>query len=93
VAIRGRRGAPDTCSVTRPCAGAGSWTPSTQAKTRRLGAYRALPSKAVSNVRHKKRPSQRGLFYIGAPRFELGTSCPPDKRANQAAPRPVGSAL
>src|SRR3954449_6736801 len=31
------------------------------------------------------------LFLIGAPRFELGTSCPPDKRANQAAPRPVGS--
>src|SRR5690349_14890125 len=27
---------------------------------------------------------------VGAPGFEPGTSCPPDKRANQAAPRPVG---
>jgi hypothetical protein len=26
---------------------------------------------------------------VGAPRFELGTSSPPDWRANQAAPRPV----
>jgi hypothetical protein len=26
---------------------------------------------------------------IGAPRFELGTSSPPDWRANQAAPRPA----
>ena len=37
----------------------------------------------------RKRPSQRGLFLVGAPGFEPGTSCPPDKRANQAAPRPV----
>jgi hypothetical protein len=28
-------------------------------------------------------------FLVGAPRFELGTSSPPDWRANQAAPRPV----
>ena len=28
-------------------------------------------------------------FLVGAPGFEPGTSCPPDKRANQAAPRPV----
>ena len=28
---------------------------------------------------------------VGAPGFEPGTSCPPDKRANQAAPRPVGA--
>ena len=38
-------------------------------------------------------PQLRGFPTIGAPRFELGTSCPPDKRANQAAPRPVGFAL
>ena len=30
---------------------------------------------------------------VGLPRFELGTSCPPDKRANQAAPQPVTVAL
>ena len=30
---------------------------------------------------------------VGPPRFELGTSCPPDKRANQAAPQPVTVAL
>jgi hypothetical protein len=29
-----------------------------------------------------------GLIPVGAPGFEPGTSCPPDKRANQAAPRP-----
>ena len=29
------------------------------------------------------------LDVVGLPRFELGTSCPPDKRANQAAPQPV----
>jgi hypothetical protein len=34
-------------------------------------------------------PATAGLLHIGAPRFELGTSCPPDTRANQAAPRPV----
>ena len=28
-------------------------------------------------------------FPVGAPGFEPGTSCPPDKRANQAAPRPA----
>src|SRR4029450_11563320 len=28
---------------------------------------------------------------VGAPRFELGTSSPPDWRANQAAPRPARS--
>src|SRR6187455_598018 len=35
-------------------------------------------------------PVLRGFLAIGAPGFEPGTSCPPDKRANQAAPRPVG---
>ena len=40
----------------------------------------------------KKKPCDEG-FFIGAPRFELGTSCPPDKRANQAAPRPVPAHL
>src|SRR5258705_4165113 len=36
-----------------------------------------------------KSPALAGLSLIGAPRFELGTSCPPDRHANQAAPRPV----
>ena len=40
--------------------------------------------------RYGKALLQQGFSMIGAPRFELGTSCPPDKRANQAAPRPVG---
>jgi hypothetical protein len=31
----------------------------------------------------------QGFHSVGAPRFELGTSGPPDQRANQAAPRPV----
>jgi hypothetical protein len=37
-----------------------------------------------------KKPRFRGYQWrsIGVPRFELGTSCPPDKRANQAAPHP-----
>src|SRR4051812_35661660 len=36
----------------------------------------------------KKNPAYNGVL-IGAPRFELGTSSPPDWRANQAAPRPA----
>ena len=32
-----------------------------------------------------------GTLPVGAPRFELGTSSPPDERANQAAPRPVAA--
>ena len=28
---------------------------------------------------------------VGPPRFELGTSCTPSKRASQAAPRPDSS--
>src|SRR5581483_819159 len=38
----------------------------------------------------RKAPAPRG-FSIGAPRFELGTSSPPDWRANQAAPRPASA--
>ena len=30
-----------------------------------------------------------GEIPVGVPGFEPGTSCPPDKRANQAAPHPV----
>ena len=36
----------------------------------------------------RETPPFAGLS-VGAPRFELGTSSPPDWRANQAAPRPV----
>jgi hypothetical protein len=39
---------------------------------------------------NEKPRDMRGFLVIGAPGFEPGTSCPPDKRANQAAPRPVG---
>ena len=39
-------------------------------------------------ARTAKTPPERGFQIIGAPRFELGTSSPPDQRANQAAPRP-----
>jgi hypothetical protein len=39
---------------------------------------------------NEKPRDMRGFLVIGAGRFELPTSCPPDKRANQAAPRPVG---
>jgi hypothetical protein len=35
----------------------------------------------------------QAIRVVGAPGFEPGTSCPPDKRANQAAPRPVGRPL
>jgi hypothetical protein len=40
-----------------------------------------------------KRSPERDFPKVGAPGFEPGTSCPPDKRANQAAPRPVGPPL
>jgi hypothetical protein len=45
---------------------------------RRLGAYRARPMNPMTLRYRQKRPSQQGLFAIGAPRFELGTSSPPD---------------
>jgi hypothetical protein len=32
-------------------------------------------------------------LVIGVPGFEPGTSCPPDKRANQAAPHPVSHTI
>ena len=53
------------------------------------------PTLAWTIVEHPARVGQRdnppfpaGLS-VGAPRFELGTSSPPDWRANQAAPRPA----
>src|SRR6266516_1176445 len=40
----------------------------------------------------KRKAPQNGAFLsIGVPGFEPGTSCPPDKRANQAAPHPVST--
>jgi hypothetical protein len=35
------------------------------------------------------KPRKRLNQAVGVPGFEPGTSCPPDKRANQAAPHPV----
>ena len=44
----------------------------------------------VVRVRHDSVfDPQIWLVSIGVPGFEPGTSCPPDKRANQAAPHPV----
>jgi hypothetical protein len=34
-------------------------------------------------------PGSNETVLVGLPGFEPGTSCPPDKRANQAAPQPV----
>src|SRR5205085_2997245 len=48
----------------------------------------ATTSRTFADAGSAERPFPAGS-PIGAPRFELGTSCPPDKRANQAAPRPV----
>ncbi len=53
-------------------------------------ASAASPSPAKTTEDAKGR-SGRGLSAVGAPRFELGTSSPPDWRANQAAPRPVAA--
>jgi ligand-binding SRPBCC domain-containing protein len=49
-------------------------------------ALRGLPS---TTPRCTKAPRLQGFPLVGAPRFELGTSSPPDWRANQAAPRPA----
>src|SRR4051812_16323593 len=50
---------------------------------------------ADSRIAAMKKPRFRGRhsLSIGVPRFELGTSCPPDKRANQAAPHPAGARI
>ena len=54
--------------------------------TSRLGADKPIGKRGL-------RPPSSRCDLVGAPRFELGTSCPPDMRANQAAPRPVTSIL
>jgi hypothetical protein len=53
-----------------------------------LGCTRDVPAGLASVPPRKKNPGNSGVL-IGAPRFELGTSSPPDWRANQAAPRPA----
>src|SRR6058998_3095035 len=56
--------------------------------TRRFHA----PAKSGAGTAHtleERNPAGAGLCRVGAPRFELGTSSPPDWRANQAAPRPA----
>src|SRR5215475_6996237 len=56
----------------------------------RLGPSVGPPRSAWGEDCQTGRPRVSGAFlFIGAPGFEPGTSCPPDKRANQAAPRPV----
>ena len=65
-----------------------------------LGHRDRFPARAgASSARQKRRESVVRKWYgrtaetpsnpVGAPGFEPGTSCPPDKRANQAAPRPA----
>ena len=60
----------------------------------RRGCGRARPdlvARIAAHLNGKSRPVRTGSAcdVVGLPRFELGTSCPPDKRANQAAPQPV----
>ena len=47
-----------------------------QAPGGRLGNYQATTASNRSHCISRKRPSERGLFYIGAPRFELGPLVP-----------------
>ena len=58
------------------------------APRRRRAAVRARRRVLGRRRQAGNAPLNRG-FRVGAPRFELGTSSPPDWRANQAAPRPV----
>src|SRR5262249_35031729 len=44
---------------------------------------------ACPRLPRNEKPLQRGASPIGAARFELATFGPPDRRANQAAPRPA----
>ena len=60
------------------------------------GSSGQVSSRDGSPRRSPRRPQTRNnqdpevlVTVVGLPRFELGTSCPPDKRANQAAPQPV----
>ena len=50
---------------------------SMRGRIRRLGNYRATPTTRLRHRRHGQAPLSRA-FSIGAPRFELGTSGPPD---------------
>ena len=53
--------------------------------------HRDGTSAAVSYTDWCLCPLYQRVRSVGAPRFELGTSSPPDWRANQAAPRPATS--
>src|SRR6266576_3631896 len=48
-----------------------------------MGRYRAPVNDAPA--------PKLACYPVGVPGFEPGTSCPPDKRANQAAPHPVST--
>jgi hypothetical protein len=55
----------------------------------RLGTFRGLAASGGSRTKSAETADFQPCSVVGAPRFELGTSGPPDQRANQAAPRPV----
>jgi site-specific recombinase XerD len=51
---------------------------STHALRRRLVNYRATATEPVASSYERKALQPQGFSVIGAPRFELGTSSPPD---------------
>jgi hypothetical protein len=81
------RSAPPTGTCSRPprTSRGRSSTP-----TRTVCAACVTRPRRASRSRRDGKVAQGQRFrLVGAPRFELGTSSPPDWRANQAAPRPV----
>ena len=45
---------------------------------------------SFSQIERTKKETAEGDLFVGARGFEPPTSCTPCKRANRAAPRPVG---
>ena len=80
------RGHHDRVDYSDRCSGFAAKTCFTFRRSRMIGSTLSEGASAPAS-RHGR--SALRMMMVGLPGFEPGTSCPPDKRANQAAPQPV----
>jgi hypothetical protein len=81
----------EASSLRSPSSDSGLRMPETnEANARSVLPWTDADTPTAAPLRKTEKPRLSGAFrMVGAPRFELGTSSPPDWRANQAAPRPA----
>ena len=80
------RGHHDRVDYSDRCSGFAAKTCFTFRRSRMIGSTLSEGASAPAS-RHGR--SALRMMMVGLPGFEPGTSCPPDKRANQAAPQPA----